>query len=69
MCMCVLHCSKFLLIKAETEVTSLSLSHLYFLNFAFCVSTAKILIAFNYAYLISTPSIYSLWTFKPDEFQ
>lgn len=36
-CMCVLQRSKFLLIKAETEVTSLSLSQLYFMNFLFCV--------------------------------
>lgn len=37
LCMCLLQCSKFLLIKAETEVTSPSLSHLYFMNFQFCV--------------------------------
>ena len=36
-CMCVLHCSKFLLIKAQTEVTSLSLSRLYFRNVPFCL--------------------------------
>lgn len=56
--MCVLRCSKFLLIKADTEVTSLSLSRLYFMNFSILrISTVKILIAFNYAYLINTPSV------------
>lgn len=42
--MCVLPCSKFLLIKAQTEVTRLSLSWVYFLNFLFCVLSERILI-------------------------
>lgn len=60
----------FLLIKAATEVTSLSLSQLYFMNFSIlCISTVKILIALNYAYLINTPSVYGLRTFKPVGFE
>lgn len=60
----------FVLIKAETEVTSLSLFQSYSTNSSIlCILTVKILIAFNYAYLINTPLVCSLRTFKPIEFE